>query len=401
MKTALLVACLSTHFLGPFDRPVNAYNVIDNDAADEIEEDDDSSFDFMSSNMEPNPDLVEVQCDGLECPVDRRDRMDDVPSAWTRGLVTPKIKPELILKEHARASSSSQKLFRGETLGYVTPWNSRGYALAKRFRSKFTYISPVWLQVREDRNHVPIITGLHEIDRQWVQDVKHGVEGDVKLAVDPAVVPRVVYERNQLKSEDVPLITNLMLDLMNEHDFDGIVFEIPVMQGTLDMLRQLARAFRAADKLFILVLPRSSNDGEMPMTHELFAELAPLVHRFSMNAYDFGTPGPNAPYSWLAKTLEKMSPMERQRILMGLPFYGYDNADAITGSAYIQALTDNDVTIRWDLTSHECQHVYTAAESSRQHVLFFPCLQFLQDRLTLYKANGVGVAIWELGQGQC
>ena len=62
------------------------------------------------------------------------------------------------------------------------------------------------------------------------------------------------------------------------------------------------------------------------MTHELFAELAPLVHRFSMNAYDFGTPGPNAPYSWLAKTLEKMSPMERQRILMGLPFYGYDNA---------------------------------------------------------------------------
>ena len=51
MKTALLVACLSTHFLGPFDRPVNAYNVIDNDAADEIEEDDDSSFDFMSSNV--------------------------------------------------------------------------------------------------------------------------------------------------------------------------------------------------------------------------------------------------------------------------------------------------------------------------------------------------------------
>ena len=64
----------------------------------------------------------------------------------------------------------------------------------------------------------------------------------------------------------------------------------------------------------------------MPVTHELFAELAPLVHRFSMNAYDFRTPGPNAPYPWLVKTLEKMSPMERQKILMGLPFYGYYNA---------------------------------------------------------------------------
>jgi hypothetical protein len=63
----------------------------------------------------------------------------------------------------------------------------------------------------------------------------------------------------------------------------------------------------------------------MPVTHELFYELAPVVHRFSMNAYDFSAPGPNAPYPWLKQTLEKLSPMERQKLLMGLPFYGYDN----------------------------------------------------------------------------
>lgn len=282
----------------------------------------------------------------------------------------------------------------------MTPWNNRGYDLAKKFRTKFTYISPVWLQLREDTDHVPIITGTHDIDRQWMLDVKNGVEGDDQQGEGPEIVPRIVYERNRLSSEDVPVIIDKMLELMEDFKFDGMVFEIPVMQGTVDMLQHIGRAFRAADKLLILVLSRSSKEGELPVTHEIFNELAPLVHRFSMNAYDFSMPGPNAPYPWLKKTLEKMSPMERQKVLMGIPFYGYDNRDAITGSTYIQSLTDNEVSkIRWDATAHECQHTYTAVETNSHHVVFFPCLQFLQDRLKLYKEKHVGVAIWELGQG--
>jgi hypothetical protein len=51
------------------------------------------------------------------------------------------------------------------------------------------------------------------------------------------------------------------------------------------------------------------------------------------------------------------------------------------------------------LLRQECQHVYASADTGSHHVVFFPCLQFLQDRLALYKERGVGVAIWELGQG--
>jgi len=130
-------------------------------------------LDFVKSDS-----LVEVQCDGQECAAEAADASGGVPSVWTRGLVTPKLKPKLVLQEHARAASNVQKQFRGETLGYVTPWNSRGYDWAKQFRSKFTYISPVWLQVREDPEHVPILTGTHDIDRQWVRDVKYGVGED-------------------------------------------------------------------------------------------------------------------------------------------------------------------------------------------------------------------------------
>ncbi|KAG7386203.1 Chitinase domain-containing protein 1 [Phytophthora pseudosyringae] len=402
MKTALLVAlggCFLTLLLA-LDRGAYAWD--GDEDVDEAEEDDDDDFDFVSSNLDfvKHGDFVEVECEGQECAAEVADGNGGVPSVWARGLVTPKLKPKLILQEHARAGSKVEKQFRGETLGYVTPWNNRGYDWAKRFRSKLTYISPVWLQLREDPDHVPIITGTHDIDRQWVLDVKNGVDGEEQQGEGPAIVPRLVYERNRLSSEDIPVIIEKMLELANEHEFDGMVFEIPVMAGTVDMLQQMGRAFRAADKLLILVLFRSSQEGELPVTHEIFAELAPLVHRFSMNAYDFSVPGPNAPYPWLKKTLEKMSPMERQKILMGIPFYGYDNADAITGTTYIQSLKDNVVSkIRWDATAHECQHVYTAAETGSHHVVFFPCLQFLQDRLKLFKEHHVGVAIWELGQG--
>jgi chitinase domain-containing protein 1 len=216
-------------------------------------------LDFVKSDS-----LVEVQCDGQECAAEAADASGGVPSVWTRGLVTPKLKPKLVLQEHARAASNVQKQFRGETLGYVTPWNSRGYDWAKQFRSKFTYISPVWLQVREDPEHVPILTGTHDIDRQWVRDVKYGVGEDKgQEGEGPAIVPRVVYERNRLSSEDVPVIIDKMLALTAEHDFDGMVFEIPVTEGTVEMLKQMGRAFRAADKLLILVLSRSSKDVRM------------------------------------------------------------------------------------------------------------------------------------------
>lgn len=113
------------------------------------------------------------------------------------------------------------KKFFGETLGYVTPWNNRGYDLAKRFRTKFTYISPVWLQIRENpQTKKPIITGQHDIDRQWIRDV----QGD--KATGPAIVPRVVYERNKLSSSDVPIIGDLLLELVQKEKLDGIVFEV-------------------------------------------------------------------------------------------------------------------------------------------------------------------------------
>lgn len=67
-----------------------------------------------------------------------------------RGLVTKSPKWKEIVKNHDLYSSehNTVKNFAGMSLGYVTPWNNHGYDTAKWFGAKFTYISPVWLQIR-------------------------------------------------------------------------------------------------------------------------------------------------------------------------------------------------------------------------------------------------------------
>ncbi|TYZ64743.1 hypothetical protein PybrP1_004286 [[Pythium] brassicae (nom. inval.)] len=331
---------------------------------DDDDDDDSNEFDFMSS------DCSDQQCDAADA------AGANVKSVLARGLVTKKPKVQDILQEHLRfATDTDRKAFSGETLGYVTPWNSRGYAFAKLFRRKFTYISPVWLQVREEPSDKrPIVTGAHDIDQQWLHDVRGGASAD---GAGPAIVPRVVYERNRLASGDVPVIISELLALSERHALDGFVFEIPVAEGTMDLLQRMGAAFRDANKLLLVVLNRSSKDGKLPITHAMFETLLPLVHRFSMNAYDFQAPGPNAPLPWLRKTLDALTSDEKQKLLLGIPFYGYDNRDAVTGPTYVETLANEAVTkIRWDATA-----------------------RFLHDRLQLYEEHGVGAAVWEIGQG--
>ena len=59
----------------------------------------------------------------------------------------------------------------GLSLGYVTPWNSHGYDVAKQFK-KFNMISPVWLQIKRKPRGKYVVEGCHDIDQGWVNDVR-------------------------------------------------------------------------------------------------------------------------------------------------------------------------------------------------------------------------------------
>lgn len=62
---------------------------------------------------------------------------------------------------------------------FLVQWNGHGYDIAKQMGHKFTHISPVWLQIRHNVDLKYKITGAHDIDTAWVQDVqKTGAKGE-------------------------------------------------------------------------------------------------------------------------------------------------------------------------------------------------------------------------------
>jgi chitinase domain-containing protein 1 len=84
------------------------------------------------------------------------------------------------------SSTSLSKSFRGPVLGYVTPWNSHGYDIAKNFGGKFSLVSPVWLQVTVSSNEDYLIGGAHDVDKGWMADVRNK---------GAKIVPRLLFER--------------------------------------------------------------------------------------------------------------------------------------------------------------------------------------------------------------
>lgn len=68
-------------------------------------------------------------------------------------------------------------------------WNNHGYDVAKTFGSKFTHISPVWLQVRRKGKNRYEVTGTHDVDKAWMKDVRRGNRVKSMLVRGCRVVP--------------------------------------------------------------------------------------------------------------------------------------------------------------------------------------------------------------------
>ncbi len=50
--------------------------------------------------------------------------------------------------------------------------NGRGYDIAKRWRAKFSHISPAWFQLRAAAGGGFAVHGQHDVDREWIQALR-------------------------------------------------------------------------------------------------------------------------------------------------------------------------------------------------------------------------------------
>jgi len=159
------------------------------------------------------------------------------------------------------------------------------------------------------------------------------------------------------------------------------------------------------------------------------------VHRFSLMTYDYSNPnkpGPNSPVDWIRTSVEHLSKGLskdiRAKLLVGLNFYGNDylqggGGGAILGHQYAELLAAHKPALTWNAQYEE--HVFTYTTNRQKHTVYYPtvtvrasifffffffsffpqlklnahALQSIQRRFDLAKELGVGISVWEIGQG--
>ena len=337
--------------------------------------------------------------------------------------------------------NGSKPAFSGEILGFVTPWNSGGYDVAKKYSDKFTYVAPTWFQVRpllpEDDatrygDHKYIIAGHHDIDDNWVEAVGRS-KIFPRFAIDYAKFEALPRERmNEFfdYSTNGPLISSIVsqiTDLVKKHKWGGIVFEYGFVKTNLllgSVLVPLTKQLQSNGVKVVLVIapwrkPNEQTSDQLVSSVEL-AFLEPYVHRFMVMTYDYASSmrmvGPNSPVdAMITPTLahivlgnvnntksDQLNYDHKKianKLLLGLNWYGYifskEKLEAILGPR-VQAILSNDKTAFAIYDSAAEEYWFRTQEGS----IYYPTLKSIDVRLKIAQDwELAGVGIWELGQG--
>jgi hypothetical protein len=150
-------------------------------------------------------------------------------------------------------------------------------------------------------------------------------------------------------------IVNSIVNLVNSNGFDGIDLDyegFAFVDGSstwtrtaplwVAFVKELSTALRANKKILSVTTPYLYDPSERQKGYFVYAwaDIASSIDRLRIMTYDFNVakPGPNAPISWVDKTIRyAISIIPSSKVYVGLPGYGRDWITAVQGKCPVSA----------------------------------------------------------------
>ncbi|KAB7504904.1 Chitinase domain-containing protein 1 [Armadillidium nasatum] len=336
-------------------------------------------------------------------------------SVFDNNLVSKNIKWKDVVQWSKAYNKDKSKTFSGDmVLGYVTPWNNHGYDIAKWFGSKFTHVSPVWLQLKVNQNRYQI-TGAHDIDTGWMKAVRKS--GSANSVQNKFIERQYTVKKKKVWQHGDFMNLVKKTSKQEEKNFDGFVIEVWNQLPTADLIKLMPDAIafiservRHEGYTFILVIPPPLYHRNAPGIFRApeFKKLVDFVDAFSLMTYDYSSlqnPGPNSPIKWIKSCVEHFVPdqssLQRRKILVGLNLYGLDHSvtggSHIIGKQYLETVENYKPKYIYDEESAE--HFFEYQSPRGRHTVFYPTVYSIHLRRKLAEELGTGLSLWELGQG--
>lgn len=307
-------------------------------------------------------------------------------------------------------------------LAFVTPWNTDGYAFTTLHSDKLTHVAPVWYQVEVSGRDFSL-KGAHDIKEDWLASLKPSTKVvprfEIRFADRKDIEAILFFPQGQAET-----IVKRIVDEVQARNYDGATLEVPYTAKMTVLIHALGKALHALEKTLVLVIPANHGGNMRPaFTASDLRDLAPSVDYFSLNAYDHpSVPGaesaPIAPLDWTREILTDLTatdPFESpfdddedeagsvsHKILLGLHFYGMTRTsdgtiNTIRREEYLSLLEFSRAGLPLEPVwlDTEAEQVWR----SNLWEITFPTVLSLLHRVELAREFGVGISLWEAGQG--
>lgn len=301
----------------------------------------------------------------------------------------------------------------------VFPWvidREESLVNLEQHAALFTHVSPTGTKVLPDGSvdHSPIPRALAAARTHGLKTMPLATNGTFTpetaeaILVDPHVRERAANE-----------LATLALD----HGWDGICldFEGPwaFRSEYTDFVRRLCtkvqpKGLQVAIAVAAQTEHPAGSGAEAAWTDPYdYPALGRLVDLFIPMGYDFHgvntLPGPVGPAWWLRAVLRHtLSCVPRQKVVLGLPLYGYRwreqddgswRGEYVTYAAAEKLREEVQAPLLWDYDALSRTYSFTD-EEGRLNVVHYDDAQSLRRRLELVRENELaGIAFWCLGLG--